>query len=404
MKDKVLIVTPCLLPVPATKGGAVLTLVESIIKQNEVYKKMDLSVISSYDEKAEIKSKEYKQTNFIFLKKYHTVDKIDNIIDYILGLKINKNKPKKKYLTKYFMLKKIKKKLKENTYDKVIFQNSGYLLNAVKNNKMLKKYEGKLYYHLHNDVPNNINKKVLKKCKLLLISNYLKEKLRKISGDEIIKNCYIVRNGFDCNKFSQKITIKEKNELKKSLGIEKNKKIVLYTGRLKEEKGIGVLAEAIKKINNKDIILLIIGSSNFGTKDKSKFEETLAENLKSMEKSVVFTGYIPYEKIWMYYQIADIAVLPSIWNEPAGLTMLEASAAGIPLITTNSGGIPEYQDNTCITILNNNKKLADNIKKELQNFFIDTTIYKKKAIKAQKLVKEKYNEDKFYKDFIKSVS
>ena len=39
--------------------------------------------------------------------------------------------------------------------------------------------------------------------------------------------------------------------------------------------------------------------------------------------------------------MANIAVLPSMWDEPFGLTIAEALATGLPLITTRSGGIPE---------------------------------------------------------------
>ena len=42
-----------------------------------------------------------------------------------------------------------------------------------------------------------------------------------------------------------------------------------------------------------------------------------------------------------YLRLADIAALPSMWEEPFGLTIAEAMAAGLPLITTRSGGIPE---------------------------------------------------------------
>ena len=42
-----------------------------------------------------------------------------------------------------------------------------------------------------------------------------------------------------------------------------------------------------------------------------------------------------------YLQLADIAALPAMWEEPFGLTIVEAMAAGLPLITTRSGGIPE---------------------------------------------------------------
>ncbi len=65
---KTIIVSPCGLPIPAVKGGAVLTLIESIIIQNEINKKMELTVIGVHDKEAVEKSKKYKNTNFIFIK------------------------------------------------------------------------------------------------------------------------------------------------------------------------------------------------------------------------------------------------------------------------------------------------------------------------------------------------
>ena len=50
---------------------------------------------------------------------------------------------------------------------------------------------------------------------------------------------------------------------------------------------------------------------------------------------------INYKNVPDYLHLADIAVLPSMWEEPFGLTIVEALAAGLPLITTRSGGIPE---------------------------------------------------------------
>jgi glycosyltransferase involved in cell wall biosynthesis len=60
-----------------------------------------------------------------------------------------------------------------------------------------------------------------------------------------------------------------------------------------------------------------------------------------MKEKIVFTGFVPYQRIPDYLHLADIAALPSMWDEPFGLTIAEALAAGLPLVTTRSGGIPE---------------------------------------------------------------
>ena len=76
---------------------------------------------------------------------------------------------------------------------------------------------------------------------------------------------------------------------------------------------------------------------------------------------IKFTGLIPQSEISALYHIADVAVLPSMWEEPAGLTMLEAAAAGVPVITTNAGGIPEYLRNDLGIFLDRDNELVNNI-------------------------------------------
>lgn len=85
-----------------------------------------------------------------------------------------------------------------------------------------------------------------------------------------------------------------------------------------------------------------MGSSFFdNANNEDTFICSLKEKAKSIDEKIVFTGFIPYNNVPYYLQLADIAVLPSMWEEPFGLTVVEAMAMGLPLITTRSGGIPE---------------------------------------------------------------
>ena len=100
---------------------------------------------------------------------------------------------------------------------------------------------------------------------------------------------------------------------------------------------------------------MIVGGSFFGnTNNEDGFIRSLKKKAKCLEDKIFFTGFIPYNNLPDYLQLADIAVLPSMWEEPFGLTIVEAMAAGIPIITTRSGGIPEICEGIATIIDRNN--------------------------------------------------
>ena len=87
---KIAIISPMILPVPSLKGGAVEGLIESIIRENEIRKKIEIDLISIYDKEAEKKSFDYKNSNFIFLDSNCIVREMDKFLNVLL----------KKYLEK----------------------------------------------------------------------------------------------------------------------------------------------------------------------------------------------------------------------------------------------------------------------------------------------------------------
>ena len=145
--------------------------------------------------------------------------------------------------------------------------------------------------------------------------------------------------------------------------------LVVYSGRINPEKGISELIDAMIFIKDRpQIKLLVIGSPFFGETSDSDFFRSLNKKAESIKKNIVFTGYVHYQEVPNYLNIADIAVLPSIWEEPFGLTCVEAMAAGLPIITTNKGGIPEVVNNSCAILLDSishlpllSRQIADSI-------------------------------------------
>ena len=140
-----------------------------------------------------------------------------------------------------------------------------------------------------------------------------------------------------------------------SFRLEEKDFIIVYSGRLTKEKGILQLIQAIKQLQDiPNLKLLIIGASSYGNdKYPTQFIEQLNRESEPIKDQVIYTGFIDYQQVPAYLKMADIAVVPSIWEEPFGLTVIEAMAAGLPLITTRSGGIPEICDGVATIIERN---------------------------------------------------
>jgi glycosyltransferase involved in cell wall biosynthesis len=71
------------------------------------------------------------------------------------------------------------------------------------------------------------------------------------------------------------------------------------------------------------------------------FTRKLKDLAEPLGDRIIFTGFVPYNKMPDYLSIADAAVIPSVWDDPFPTTVLEAQAMGLPIITTRHGGIPE---------------------------------------------------------------
>ena len=163
--------------------------------------------------------------------------------------------------------------------------------------------------------------------------------------------------------------------------------------------GITELVDAFEKINRDDTVLVIVGANFYKSGIVSPFEEQLKERMENIRDKVIFTGYVDYSVISRYYAAADVMVMPSIWDDPAPITILEAMACGKALITTDSGGIPEYvgEDN-CIVVKRDGNivgKIAEKLDMLLDNPDEIQRLGKRAAVQVSK-----YNRQYYYKQLI----
>jgi glycosyltransferase involved in cell wall biosynthesis len=108
----------------------------------------------------------------------------------------------------------------------------------------------------------------------------------------------------------------------------------LYVGRLSDEKGIGVLLEAWRRLES-DVPLRILGDGPL----RSAVERAAAEDAR-----IVIEGHVDAARVRAAMQAASLLLVPSIWYEGAPLVFAEAAAAGLPVIASRIGGIAECVD------------------------------------------------------------
>ena len=147
-------------------------------------------------------------------------------------------------------------------------------------------------------------------------------------------DCYIALTEFSKQKFieggisPQKIIVKPNFITDPGMG-EGEENFVLYVGRLSPEKGLFTLLEAWKKLGN-IITLKIVGDGDL----KFKVEQT-AKNITGIE----YLGRQPLNKVYNLMGQAKALIFPSLWYEGLPRTIIEAFAAGTPVIASNLGSM-----------------------------------------------------------------
>lgn len=387
---KIAILTSGILPVPAVQGGAVENLIDFYLDYNDRHHFHDITVYSVWHPDvtklpammSEVNHYYYIKHNGLwtkakkyFYQKFHQDGYYHHSIEYFLDQTCNK-------------LKKIQ-------YDLIIVENRpGFVL---KLNKMIKT---PCVLHLHNDfLYSGISKaeEIYNGYKrIICVSNYITKRVQSIcSADQ--EKCLTVNNAIDNLRFENARPAKRSqlNFLDKDF-------IIVFSGRLTKDKGILQLIQAIKQVQEiPNLKLLIIGASAYG-KDKqpTSFIKQLEEESEPIKDKVVFTGFINYDQVPSYLKMADIAVVPSMWEEPFGLTVVEAMASGLPLITTRSGGIPEICEGVA-TIVD-----RENIVENLANAILDLYKHPEKRAAMAKASLERsklFDKDTYAKNFFAAL-
>lgn len=393
---KIIIVNNGSLPIPAVKGGAVETLINLLIDENEQKKAFLFEVYSTYDVKAIKASKKYTYTVFHFVKTNSYINKLRTFFTKCVNFITLRTKG---YYHVFPLYKKIISNVKKdrNSYAAIILEGAPY--NAYE----LRKETGlPIIQRIHN-IPSRtatlFNEQSAKATHMYIgISEFICNNLKQIEG-KYCNNIELLYNSINFSLFQRKINREEEQNLMHKLGFEKNDFIVMFSGRIQEYKGIKQLLKAMILLQNiPNIKLLVVGSSFFSTSHQTPFEKSLLPLIKQLNKKVIFTGYVDYEEMYKYYNIANLCVFPSTWEEPFALTCLEALACSKPVLITKSGGMTEVVNDKCSIIIPNDSNLVNNLAYAIKNIIADKNrlnIMAKESLKRA----EKFSSDNQFEQF-----
>jgi len=328
---RIAIITSGILPVPAVLGGAVENLIDYYLEYNEQHRLHDITLYSAWH--PGVKDHIALQSNINHFKYIKTHTLWFRLCAKVFGL-IHSNCYYFYQLEYFFEL--VIREIQRQYYDLIILENRPGV--AI---KLSQKCKIPIICHIHTNLvnKNTKHKKAIIHAtnKFLVVSNYIKKEVELIGMDTKIQ---VVYNGLDPKWFNNKMIYPVQRKL---FGFTDRDFIAIYSGRIVPQKGVKELIQAFQQlIEYKDIKLLVVGGDNFGDSVKSNiFLDELHDMAKEMNEKVKFTGFVPYNNLPAYLSISNVAIVPSIINEALGMTCIEATAMGLPIIATNDGGIPE---------------------------------------------------------------
>lgn len=225
----------------------------------------------------------------------------------------------------------------------------------------------------------NFSRNFVRKAECIITPSKKTEKYLKYRCQVKNKPIYIIPTGIDIEPFNPaNFTDADRNNLKKQLGIEETEKVILFIGRIGEEKSVDhillSMPEVFKQLN--DTKFVIVGE---GPAKESLIEQA---NKLGIKDKVIFTGSVPWEQIALYYSIGDVFVNASL-TETQGLTFIEAMASGVPVVARYAPNLAEFiRNNENGLLVKHEKEFAKSIITVLTNTQIADKLRKNGFITA----------------------
>lgn len=224
------------------------------------------------------------------------------------------------------------------------------------------------------------------------ISNYLVDFGRNMGfkGPAVM-----IPNGVDYLRFSSNTAVPEnRSEIKKNMGVRDDGIVLVTTSRLVKKNAADDVIRSLTSLPS-NVHFVILGTGP----DRNVLEQ-LAKK-ENVASRVHFIGFVSHEDMPLYLHASDIFIRPSL-SEGMGNSFIEAMAAGLPVIATPVGGIPDFLKDGKTGIfceVNNPKSIAEKV----NTLITDRRLREKLISNASKMAREKYDWNLIAKDMKEKV-
>jgi glycosyltransferase involved in cell wall biosynthesis len=204
--------------------------------------------------------------------------------------------------------------------------------------KTLKRYSPKrpLFLYVHNNLSRSYSRRELSRVlsyadRVICVSDAMCQHVRDRAGRALPDERLVtVLNGIDTGLFHP------------SASPGNGPQRILFAGQMAPHKGPHLIIEALKRLPRRDFQLTFIGSSTHRVNMPiSPYERRLRNDANSLQPRVAFVPYVPHPEVPSRYREHDILVVPSQFDDPCPLVLLEGMASGLAVVCSGRGGMRE---------------------------------------------------------------
>ncbi|OUI78136.1 hypothetical protein HK18_08770 [Commensalibacter intestini] len=169
--------------------------------------------------------------------------------------------------------------------------------------------------------------KLLQKLHVVAVSQWVKDRFL---SDDVVGDVKVLPNHIDLTEVPEYVPINQRE------------KTILFVGRVVADKGADIFVSICQQLLKEDPTWKIemVGADRFAPNSpQTPFIQKLRHQIN--HDQIQMTGYLPYDQVLQKMSKASAVIMPSRWEEPFGMTALEAMACGTPLLVSAVGALPQ---------------------------------------------------------------